>query len=577
MCGITGYIGDSASQNVVTMLEKLEYRGYDSAGVATLCPNGSLDIRKGTGYLSTVVSATGLCRVQGSVSIGHVRWATHGKVSVENAHPFADCSGNLAIVHNGIIDNCDEIRTILSSRHTFTSDTDSELIAHLIEQQQQDGASLIDAVVATIGIIKGSYAIVVISPQLPDMLLVARLGSPLICGWSRQGEAAVASDYLALGEEIDCILDVPERVVVPVSRKPDLAARPRPEYTTETPSKGKHEYYMLSEIYEQPETFSRALKQDRETLRTVAIDLLRSRYTVFTACGTSRFAALIGRFLFSTLADRMSEVVVGSEFQHFAKSLGDGSAVIAISQSGETADVISGIEVIRNRPISVVSITNRQMSRLEAISDRVLRMNVGPEVGVAATKTFTGELAILYQLALTMSNSEMSELESLPDVIRECLATNDAVSRVGAVLAKSEHVYFISKGLNFATAGECALKMKEISYIHAESMAAGELKHGTLSLIEPGTPVVGLCPNDNMYDEMISSLTEAKSRGAFVVGLSDKNNALFDQWLKIPAVPDLYYPVPLVVIGQLLAYYTAVARGLNPDRPRSLAKSVTVL
>ncbi len=575
MCGIAGYIGSNAAENVVEMLRRLEYRGYDSAGVATIGGDGRIDIRKGVGYLGDVAAELGFRDMQGSTSIGHVRWATHGRVCTENSHPFLDCRGQIAIIHNGILNNCEELLGRLRGHH-LTSDTDSELIAHLIEDAIGAGMPMADAVRATAKLLRGSYAIVVLSSLYPDRLVAVHHESPLVAGWAADC-AMAASDYLALGvRERAQVLDLPEDEVVEIALSQPPRCRPLPPDAPAVLGK-RRAHHMLDEIFEQPESFSETLRQDRDTLTTTAIDILRAKNVVFTACGSSRYAALIGRFLFSSLAGKMAQVITGSEFRYFAESLDPGSLVIAVSQSGETADVLSGVRVAKKQGAKVLSIVNRRMSKLESLSDRVLFMNCGPEFAVAATKTFTSELAVMYLLALTMASVNTKVLGSIPKAIQECLDSASRIAKVGEKISGAEHAYYIAKGINFATAGECALKLKEVSYIHAESMAAGELKHGTLSLIDKGTPVIGICPNDEMYEEMMSSLTEAKTRGAYVTGISDRENPVLDEWLRIPRTDRLYYPILAAVVGQLLAYYVSVARGLNPDRPRSLAKSVTVL
>ncbi len=344
-------------------------------------------------------------------------------------------------------------------------------------------------------------------------------------------------------------------------------------------TKGSYAHFMLKEIMEQPQSFLRALEQNKEGFTSVALDILRAHNVILTGCGTSRFACVIGRYLFSNIAHKFSEIIVGSELHYLGDAFDNSSLIIAVSQSGETGDILQGIEIAKKQGAKIISIVNKPYSQVERISDKTIFMKAGSEVGVAATKTFIAELVVFYCLAFAMSNlweKGQTELRDIPDMIRKCLGVRDKVQVVSQRLKEAEHIYYIGKGINFAIAGECALKLKEISYIHAESMSAGELKHGTLSLIEHGTPVIGLCPEDDTFNEVIANLYEAKARGAYIVGISDRNDPVYDAWLQIPKVSFLYYPILTAIHGQLLAYETAVARNLNPDKPRNLAKSVTV-
>lgn len=575
MCGIVGYIGNNASKAVVDMLGKLEYRGYDSAGVV-LSNKGRLEVRKGTGYLADVNKGHGLDKMQGDIGIGHVRWATHGEVTKENAHPFTDCTGRIAVAHNGVVSNYEVLKAGLKG-HVFKSTTDSEVIAHLIEEELAAGDDLYGAFERAVYKLEGTYAIAVLSPLLRGKILTARRGSPLLVG--RNGDAvALASDVLAFGSGMACAV-LPEGKVVAVGDG-DWPALSYISTDGWQSNALQQEHYMLQEIMEQPEATTTALKQDEVNFLGAAMDILRARDVIWTGCGTSRFAATIGRYVMSELAGKFSEVIVGSELHHFRASASSAMLVIAVSQSGETADVLVGTESLKAGGARVLGVVNRPQSSLHNISDRVIPMNCGPELAVAATKSFTNELAVFYLLAYAMAgkyHDGLAELRRLPNSIYKCLRLDGRVVKLCARLAGASHIYYVAKGINYAVAGECALKLKEVSYIHAESMAAGELKHGTLALVEKGTPVIGICPGDNTYDEVIANLHEAKCRGAFIVGVSDKAAKVYDVHLKLPAVDTLYYPFMSVVVGQLIAYYTAVAKGLNPDRPRNLAKSVTVL
>ena len=584
MCGIAGYIGDNqASLEIREMLERLDYRGYDSAGIAVI--NGKLTLSKDIGKINQVNIP--FAQIKGKVGIGHTRWATHGEVSVANAHPHLDCSGKLAIVHNGIIENYLELKSKLDG-HNFVSDTDSEVIAHLIEENIAKGFDY--AFCIAIKQLVGSFAIVACHSDYPDVLLVARNDSPLLIGISKYGNY-VTSDIEALNGNVDRLIDCvdtryyivrKDKVTVSVDNASqwqyDTVDGIKVDHSTIQTSKNGYPHFMAKEIYEQPLSFNRVLDQDRSRINGVAMDILRSSNVIITACGTSRYASIVGRYLISKLAHKFTEVVVGSELHYFNDSFDNRTLLIAVSQSGETADVLQGVKLAKSAGCKVISIINKPYSLLERVSDVTLFMRCGTEVAVASTKAFTNELALFYLIAFAMSNQlelGIKELETIPAKIDECLQSNQ-VNKLSNILRNKEHLYFIGKGINFAVAGECALKLKEVSYLHAESMSAGELKHGTLSLIEHGTPVVALCPNDYTYKETISNLYEAKARGALIIGISDKDNQVFDHWLKIPEVRDIYYPLVCVIIGQLLAYYTAVNKGLDPDKPRNLAKSVTV-
>lgn len=566
MCGIIGIVSNKPVVNdLINGLTKLQYRGFDSNGYA-ISDNKELVIVKDKGFIENLKIDYSL---KGTIGIAHCRWATTGEVSKVNSHPHSDCHDNLAIAHNGIIENFLELKELLIKRgHTFKSQTDSEVIAHLIEHYL-DGNDFNTAFRIAVRCLKGSYAIVALHKDYP-YLLASRNDSPLLIGKSKDS-IYVASDTQAF-KDVDKITDINDHEIVEVSL--DYKGK---ELINNNVNGYAH--YMIKEIYEQPDTLLEALKQDKNKIIGVAMDVLRANTVILTACGTSRFATIVGRYLMSRVGKKMADVIVGSELHYFDSSFGENTLVIAVSQSGETADVLAGVKLAKQKGSTIISIINKPMSLLERMSNVTLPMNCGAEVSVASTKAFTNELVIFYLLAYTMANKYdegMVELYNLPDKIRECLSQVDKVKGVAKILQKTEHIYYIGKGINFAVAGECALKLKEVSYIHAESMAAGELKHGTLSLIESGTPVIGLCPNDYTYQETITNLYEVKARKGLVIGISDKNNDAFDYWLPIPKVKDIYYPLVSVVIGQLLAYYVATLRGLNPDKPKNLAKAVTV-
>lgn len=589
MCGIIGFIGDrEAAPLVLNGLRKLEYRGYDSAGMATSV-DSHLCIKKGVGQLSEVEQRHQLAELPGRVGIGHVRWATHGKVTVENAHPHFDCHQGIAVVHNGIIENYQELRSHLSLRHKFISDTDTEVIPHLIEEYMEDGTPLERAVFQMSKRLKGSYAILVISATDPQKIVGTRKDSPLVIGVGR-GSNFIASDTLPFLEETNRVIFIEDGETVTltgngvsiidsegrqVKREPQ-----RVDWKCDAASKQGYDFFMLKEIFEQPQAMRRSLMQERNLIMDMAMDILRARQIVLTACGTSRYAALIGRYAFSKLAGKFSDVIMASELQYFSDSVDRNTLIIAVSQSGETADVIQGVKKAKENGATVFSLVNVVGSTLARISDRVLYLNCGPEIAVAATKSFVNQLTLFYLLAFAMVNKldeGAEKLEAISNLIEANLYHNETeIPKIVEKLKSKNDFYYIARGINFAMAGEGALKLKEIAYVHAEGMPAGELKHGTLALIENGTPVVVICPNDYTFSESLANATETKARGAFVIGVSDKEDKVFDEWVKIPTVEEIFYPLVTVVPLQLFAYHSAIARGLEPDKPRNLAKSVTV-
>jgi len=589
MCGIVGYSGKRpAAPALLSALTRLEYRGYDSAGIATVF-GGDLHIKKGIGKLEQVEESCSLSHLPGTSGIGHVRWATHGGVTTGNAHPHCDCEHYIAVAHNGIIDNYEALKKRLSKNHTFVSQTDTEVIAHLVEEYLEPGAPLEQAVGRAVKDLKGTYAVVVTSPVEPGKLVACRQGSPLVLGIGK-GEAYVASDFQAFLDSTREVVFIEDGEMVVLTHNlfhiygRDGKRLRRPPVTLDNSlvkaEKEGYDYFMLKEIMEQPSAILATLRQDRQTLQKAAGLISRSRNIVFTACGTSRHAALIGRYLFSRVAHRLSDVIIASEFAYFGDAVDSDTVVIAVSQSGETADVLEGIREAKNRGAKVLSIINTVGSSLARISDRVLYLSCGPEISVAATKSFISELVIFYLLAFAMAGrleEVTDDLTRLAVEIEENLAANNAVvPEVAAFLNSRDKFYYIARGINYAVAGEAALKLKEVAYVHAESMPAGELKHGTLALIEQGTPVVAIATCDVTREHMLANIAEVKARGAFVIGVSDLPNSLFNAFVEVPQVAEVYYPLVSIIPLQLFAFHSAISRGLDPDRPRNLAKSVTV-
>ncbi len=591
MCGIIGYCSKNghASSIIFEGLKRMEYRGYDSAGIAMISGD-KLIVKKGVGTLDEVNAQFKLDKVPGHIGIGHTRWATHGGVTGPNTHPHCDCKNQIAVIHNGIIDNYQELRDeLLKKGHHFASETDTEIIPHKLEDEMKKGRSLEDAVIAVAPRLRGSYAFLAICTKEPDKIVGTRKGSPLVIGLGPH-KAFAASDSMALagqinqlymlGEAETAVLTPNKTMFYDATGKEIHKKATKPDLEWNENDKGDYPYFMLKEIMEQPKTLMAASQQDKELFISVAMDILRADQVIVTACGSSRYAALVGRYLFSSIGKKFCEVVMASEFQYFADSLGKNTLVIAVSQSGETLDVIDGVKLARQGGAKIVSIINRPQSLLGELSHNVIYLNCGPEIGVCATKSFLNQLAVFYLLSFSMVHSFDMAADNIRKVSKQVAKVIDwnreEINRIADLYYKSSDCYYIARGINFAIASEGSLKLKEISYIHAEGMPAGELKHGTLSLIQKDTPILVVCPGDYTYEETLSNAIEAKSRGAKIIAVSDRDNEVYDHWIKLPKVHDLLYPMVAVVPLQLLAYEMTIRRGNNPDMPRNLAKSVTV-
>lgn len=590
MCGIVGYCGNQpAAPILLEALKRVEYRGYDSAGISTIFEK-KLCIRKGVGKLGQVQEKYFLSSLEGNIGIGHTRWATHGAVTKINAHPHSDCKSRLSIVHNGTIDNYQELRQLLTScGHKFKSETDSEVISHLVEQEINKGNSVREAILNATKLMEGSYTFLLLSLDLPEKLYGFRKESPLVVGKGEKGNY-MGSDILTFPEEVRNLYMLDNSEMVELSNNEMRFFNSDGEEINKQSksidgghnhtSKSGFEYFMLKEIMEQSKVIESSITQNKEYFISLALEILRSKQVVITACGTSRYAALIGRYLFSKVGKKFCDVIMSSEFQYFTDSIDKNTLVIAISQSGETADVVEGVKRAKAAGATVISIINRPMSLLSDLSSYVIYLNCGPEISVAATKSFTSQIVILYLLAYAMANDFDNAIKNLKnvknDIDKAIEWNNEQIKQLCFKLKSKHNFYYIARGINFAIASEGALKLKEISYIHAEGMPAGELKHGTIALIEKGTPVVVICPDDYTHIETLNNAIESKARGATIIAISDKYNEIYDFWIKIPKVDELLYPLVTVIPLQLLAYYMAVARGYDPDKPRNLAKSVTV-
>jgi len=608
MCGIFGCIlkDGNAAPVIHEALKRLEYRGYDSVGEATLY-NGKLYIKKDQGKIDEVHKIHNLDDLPGSLGIGHTRWATHGAPLQINAHPHVDCSGQIAVVHNGIIENFAELKLELENRgHVFISKTDTEIISHLIEEnlKANNSLSLADAVLETVKRLDGSYAIAVISSKEPDKIICARHESPLVIGVNEDA-IYCASDIPAFlpltnkavivndGELVTISLEVFEiRKIVDSSamtREPKLI-----DWTPEMAVKQGYPHFMLKEIHEQPACLRNTLRLQEHYLDLMATFPDRAREVFLVACGTSYHACLAASYMFSKLAFLGTYPVIASEFvEQHGKSVNIDSTILAVSQSGETADTLAAVNCARQRAATILGLTNAIGSTLTRVSRVYIGQQSGPEIGVAATKTFSSQLSVLAQLALRLakkrgkvSQDEMDflaeRLQKIPDIVETIIKTQEEkVKQTAKKYKDAKTFFFLGRGISTATAYEGRLKLMEIAYVPAIAFPAGESKHGPISLVENGFPVVFICPKDETHKTMIGNIMEMKARGATIIAIVNEGDEeikkLADDYVEVPKdIPEVLSPIPFVVPLQLLAYYMAVERGYNPDMPRNLAKSVTV-
>lgn len=608
MCGIVGYIGPKEAVSIlVEGLEKLEYRGYDSAGVA-ITGNGSIEILKKEGKLRALKDELNGQTYGAHVGIGHTRWATHGRPSDENAHPHTDCSGKIAVVHNGIIENYLALREWLQSQgHVFNSQTDTEVLPHLIEEFYE--GDLLDAVLKASTKLEGSFAMAVVSSHEPNKLVAVRQDSPLVVGLG-EGEYFLASDIPALLRHTrftyilnDGEVAVLERDRVRVMDRQRNRINKKVlevKWEAEQAEKSGYDHFMLKEIHEQPkalrDTFSGRIAADnsRVILDEVKItpEEIRGLKKIFiTACGTAYHAGFVGKYVIEKLVRLPVEVDIASEFRYRQPIIEPGTLVIIISQSGETADTLAALREAKRQGAHVIAVTNVVGSSVSREADDVIYTWAGPEIAVASTKAYTTQLASMYLIALhlatvrgTIAPGELgeilAEMKQL-DAKAQLLVDNSVeIIDFAQEISSSKNLFYIGRGLDYAVAMEGSLKLKEISYIHAEAYAAGELKHGTLALIEDNVPVVAICTQKDLYDKTASNIQEVNARGASVLALAMEGfkevEKVADKTIYIPQTHPLLAPILTVIPLQLLAYHTAVARGCDVDKPRNLAKSVTV-
>ncbi|MCL6465484.1 MAG: glutamine--fructose-6-phosphate transaminase (isomerizing) [candidate division WOR-3 bacterium] len=606
MCGIVGYIGPRNVVNVVMIgLERLEYRGYDSCGIAVV--DGGIKIRKTAGRLQRLKEILEKSPVAGRLGIGHTRWATHGAVTDENAHPFVDCQGKIALVHNGIIENYRELRKeLMDAGHRFSSSTDTEVLVHLIESFYR--RNMLSALRKTVARLKGAYGLVVVSADEPDRLYAVKMGSPLLIGKGKD-EFIVASDAPALVGIARRMVVMQDGEIAVVKQSgvklfdfegKEVVRQFVPiELKAKEISKGRYPHYMRKEIFEQPEVLEANIKR-RFREDGVVLDpefLLYPDYIerigriVIQACGTSYHAGLVGRYYFEKLSRIPVSVEISSELRTADFIFENESLMVAISQSGETADTIAALRDAQRRGVKTLGVLNVPRSSIAREADSVVHIHAGPEIGVASTKAYTAQILTLLVLALyfgrvrkVITDEQLcqvrEEVGQLPEKLKKILELDRRIREIATRLAFAHDFIFLGRGINYPSALEGALKLKEISYVHATGYPAGEMKHGPISLINEQVPVIGIALRDSVYDKMISNLAEAKARRGRIIAIGTEGDEALEEIaeavLYLPPVPEYLSPIAVAPPLQLLAYHIAVLRGCDVDKPRNLAKSVTV-
>ncbi len=609
MCGIIGYIGNNAAMPILLEgLKRLEYRGYDSAGVAIM-ENGHLTVEKTKGKISQLEGLVGLRPWKGTVGMAHTRWATHGEPNTENAHPHTDCTGDIAVVHNGIIENYSALKQrLIKEGHLFTTQTDTEVIAHLVEKFYKTAGSLEEAVRLTVSQLEGTYGLVIMSKKEPDKIIGVRNGSPLIIGIASD-ENFLASDVSAILKHTQKVIYLDDHEMVTV-RRDGFITKTIDNVTTnkevhqvdwdlEQIEKGGFDHFMLKEINEQPETISNGMRgrlvYDEGIAKLGGLNLtddeLRAtKRIMILGCGTSWHAGLIGEYIIEEHARIPVEVEYASEFRYRNPIIEPGTLTLAISQSGETIDTLEAMREAKRRGSRILGISNVVGSTIARESEGGVYIHAGPEIGVASTKAFTSQITVLSLLALllgrlrVMSKREGQEqiehLQRLPAQVQQILDQDDAIKEIAQAYCNDTNFLYLGRGANFPVALEGALKLKEISYIHAEGYPAAEMKHGPIALIDKNMPVVVICPKDNAYHKILGNIAEVKARrGRIIVICNDGDEEvaeMADHVITIPQTLDFLYPILTVLPLQLLAYHIAVLRGCDVDQPRNLAKSVTV-
>jgi len=609
MCGIVGYIGSkNATPILIEGLKRLEYRGYDSAGVAILT-NGKITVEKESGKISRLEKLISESHPSGELGIAHTRWATHGVPTKLNAHPHTDCNGRLALIHNGIIENYAAIKTKLQANgHKFVTETDTEALVHLIEEYYKNGTTLEEAVRAALSQVEGTYGIALISKDDPDTLIAARRGSPLVVGMG-ENEYVVASDVSAIISHTKDVTYLEDNEIAIINRDKviiktidNLHVNKKIEkisFDLEKIEKGGYGHFMLKEIMEQPQTIEDSMRGrllvEEGTARLGGIrhevdSLLYAPQILFSACGTSWHAALIGEYMIEEFVRTPVEVEYASEFRYRDPVIERGSVMFVISQSGETADTLAALREAKRKGAKTLGICNVVGSTTARESDAGVYLHAGPEIGVASTKAFTSQVTVLALITLLLARMRnlgaskgveiVHEMRAIPQKVASILANQEVIKKIAHEFHKSQNFLYLGRGYNFPVALEGALKLKEISYIHAEGYPAAEMKHGPIALIDQNMPVVFIATKDSTYDKILSNIQEVKARRGRIIVIATEGDEeikhLADHVIYVPPTMEFLTPILTIIPLQLLAYYIAVLRGCDVDQPRNLAKSVTV-
>ncbi len=611
MCGIVAYIGPREAYPILIKgLQRLEYRGYDSAGIALL--NGELNLFKTKGKVAELVDYLKDKDLKGNIGIAHTRWATHGEPNQTNAHPHFSQSGKLAIIHNGIIENYGALKKELTKRgYTFTSDTDTEVLVNLIEDIcQNEKVSLEEAVRMSLNQVIGAYAIVILSQENPDMLIAARKGSPLVIGIGKD-DYFIASDATPIIEYTKNVVYLEDEEVAIIKRGEELQIRniknrkktpyiQELEWNLNELEKGGYDHFMLKEIYEQPRSIKDSMRGRLNARKGIVSlggvseyeeKLLKARRIIMIACGTSWHASLVGEYLFEDIARIPVEVEYASEFRYRNPIIDENDIIIAISQSGETADTLAAIKMAKSKGATILGICNVVGSSIPRLTDAGSYTHAGPEIGVASTKAFTAQVTILTLMALRLAQLKgtlpksrfmqlLHELEHLPAKVEQVLDDKGITEQIAKEFKNTTNFLYLGRGYNFPVALEGALKLKEISYIHAEGYPAAEMKHGPIALIDENMPVVFIAPSKGIYEKVVSNIQEVKARNGKIIAIVTKGDTtvkkMADYIIEIPETEEMLVPILATIPLQKLAYYIAIMRGCNVDQPRNLAKSVTV-